>query len=147
MTHGNFNDTATKRAILDYGSTTDQSSQFSSSWATEKWANIKSKKGFWNYKTDTNFWINVIFPGRKHFEVETLILKKIPYNDYKHYLINGVVIEYQSGGKWIQFNGGSVIKTGMSETDDTETEYIIDFYPPFLATQVKAYMPRSEISH
>ena len=54
-----------------------------------------------------------------------------------------MVIEYQTGGKWVQFNGGAVIKTGMAADDDKETEYIINFYPPFLATEVKAYVPRA----
>jgi len=45
---GNFNETASKRAILDFGSTTDQSSEKSSGYSGEKWSSIKSTRGFCN---------------------------------------------------------------------------------------------------
>ena len=143
----NFNNTATKRAIIDIGSTTEQSSMYDKTWSTARWANIKSTRAFWNQKgDDSSFWIKVIFPAGKHYQVSTMIIKKGARKSHEPYLINGVQFEYESGGKWVQYNGGAVIKTGMHTEDDKETEYTIDFYPPFLATQVKATVPRADRS-
>lgn len=133
-------------AILDYGSTSEQSSYWSSSWGGEDAARIDSKTGFYpkDSDSDKDFWITTKFPAGKHYLVNEFILKKIVHSCCTKRVVSGFQLEYMQNGEWIKWNNGQIIKTGQLPSDDVEMERKIIFTTPFLATEVKIVIPVSE---
>ena len=138
----------TNRAIMDFDSTSIQSSRYSNAWSGEKNIFLKSNTGFINKGSDfsNDFWLTVKFPANQYFNVASMILKKITHNCCTKRTLNGFTLQYLSHGKWHNYNNGEIIKTGQQPDDDVDLERVIEF-TPFLAQQVRITIPRSERSH
>jgi len=132
-------------AIQDYGCTSEQSSYWSAVWGGEDNVNIESKTGFRSKTDDKDFWISTkCYEGKKHFKFKEFILKKA-IDTCTMKVVTGVQIEYKQNDEWIKLNNGQIIKTGQLEEDDVEMERKITFGTPFIATEVKVVIPKSEV--
>lgn len=99
------------KAILDYDSTSEQSSRYDESWATSKNIFLDSKRGFMSKGSDykNDFWISVKFPGNQHFLVSSMILKKITHSCCTKRTLNGFKLQYLIDGEWKNYNDGAVV--------------------------------------
>ena len=131
-----------KRAILDLGSTTNQSSAWKSTWNGEKNLALNSATGFaTGEKQKEDVFVEVMFPENKLYKVTQMILKKRGDKEGLKKVIEKVNLDYFNGTAWIEYNNGDGIKTGQLPDDDGEKERKLDFVP-FLASKVRMKVSR-----
>ena len=130
------------RAILDLGSSTNQSSIWKQGWSGAKNVALNSETGFaTSEKQKDDVYVEVQFPGNKLYKVTQMILKKRGDKENLKKIIEKFQLAYFNGSQWIEYNNGDGIKTGQLADDSGEKERKIDFIP-FLATKVRIVVSR-----
>ena len=135
------------KAIHDLGSTTEQSSSYSSDWAGKN-VDLESKTGFYNSGENDgkSFWITTRFPEGALYDVSQLVMKKITHNCCTKKTMDAYIIEYYDGKEWKKYQDGAAVKTGQDASDPVDKQRVIEFNPPLRASEIKLTNPSSQRS-